>query len=121
MGLVRGCLGPAPEDKEYPTFFPAGPVGGCLRPAPEDKEYPVFFPAGPEGMCLRPAPEDGGNHVFFPFFFSLFGESFLEALKGQGPQCYGGRVEGPVSGCWDRRLKTKNIARFSLRDRWAGD
>ena len=65
MGLVRGYLGPVPEDKEYRAFFPAGPVGGCLRPAPEDR----------------------GNRAFFPLFISLFGECFLEALKGQGPWC----------------------------------
>ena len=65
----------------------AGPVSGCLGPAPEDKEYPVFLTAGPAGGCLRPALEDGGNRAFFPFLFSLFGERFLEALKGQGPQC----------------------------------
>ena len=65
MGLVSGCLGPEPEDKEYRAFFPVGPVGGCPRPA----------------------PEDGGNRVFFSLFFSLFGECFLEVLKGQGPQC----------------------------------
>ena len=66
----------------------AGLVSGCLGPAPEDKDYRTFFPTGPVGRCLRPAPEDGGNHVFFPFFFlSLFGECFLEALKGQGPRC----------------------------------
>ena len=63
----------------------AGLVSGCLGPAPEDKEYPSFLPAGPAGRCLRPAPEDGGNCAFFPFFFSLFGERFLEALKGRAP------------------------------------
>ena len=58
VGLVSGCLGPVPEDKEYPAFFPVGPVGGCLRLV----------------------PEDGVNHTFFPVvFFSLFGECFLEA------------------------------------------
>ena len=67
----------------------AGPVSRCLGPAPEDKEYRAFFPVGPVGGCLRPALEDGGNRAFFPFFLflSLFGEWFLEALKGQEPQC----------------------------------
>ena len=67
----------------------AGPVSRCLGTAPEDKEYPAFLPAGPAGGCLRPVPEDGGGRAFPRpfFFFSLFGERFLEALKGRGPQC----------------------------------
>ena len=84
---MSGCLGLAPEDTEYRAFFPVGTVGSCLRLAPEDKEYCAFFPAGPVGGCLRPVPEDGGNRAFYTFFFSLFGECFLEALKGQGPHC----------------------------------
>ena len=66
----------------------AGPVSRCLGPAPEDKEYPAFLPAGPAGGCLRPVPEDGGNRAFFPSFFS-FWQVLFGSLKGTGTPILG--------------------------------
>ena len=64
----------------------AGLVSGCLGPAPEDKEYPMFFPAGPVGGCLRPALEDRGNRAFFLFFFFLFSASaFWKPKRDRDP------------------------------------
>ena len=65
-GLVSGWLGPAPEDKEYPAFFPVGLVGGCLRPAPVTEEIACFSP------------------FFLSFWRVLFG-----SLKGTGTPVLG--------------------------------
>ena len=66
----------------------AGPVSRCLGPAPEDKEYPAFLPAGLAGGCLRPAPEDEGNRSFFPFFFLIW-RALSGSLKGTGTPVLG--------------------------------
>ena len=68
----------------------AGPVSRCLGPAPEDKEYPAFLPVGPAGRCLRPGPEDGGNRAFPPpFFFFSFWRALFGSLKGTGTPVLG--------------------------------
>ena len=67
----------------------AGPVSRCLGPVPEDKEYPAFLSARPAGRCLRPAHEDGGNRAFFPFFFFSFLRVLFGSLKGTGTPVLG--------------------------------
>ena len=60
--------------------------GVRYKPWPGRTREPL--PLGPRGW-----KETG------PIFFLFFGECFLEALKGQGPQYQGNTAVRPVSGC----------------------